>query len=168
MRFEPSFQNSGCWQLPLYSSGQGALWQPCSLPTVFWSLTVHTQFTRWLGLRAPLPFRYLWVHRSSWRKNRCPMVVVGERQGLLLLHHKEWHNGCHLLFTITVGQRLKSTLCRLSLILTWILKIRHYSPPCYTLENWVQERLNDCPCLAPRSICLGLHPRFLSGCGYSV
>ena len=106
-----------------------------------------------------------WVHHQSWKKDGGPKELVGGRgAGPWLLHLEEWCNVCHLLRVYCGPETTQSTLHRSSLIFTNTLKIRHHLPPFYRSGNWVQERLSDCPCLAPKSILLELQPRFISGC----
>lgn len=132
VRVEPSFQNSGCWQLPLYWSGQRALWQPCSLPSVFWSSTLHTQFIQWLGLRVPLPFRYLVSSSPNMEEEQMSHGGGGRETRFVAASQWRMTQWLPFIFYYYCGpEAVKSTLCRLSLILTRTLKIRHYSPPCY-------------------------------------
>lgn len=116
VRLEPSFQNSGCWQLPLFWGMQGALCQPYSLPSVFWNSIVHTQFTQWLGLRVSLPFRYL-VSSSPIMEEEQRSHGGGGREKSFVTA-PSWRMTQWLPFTVYYycgPETMKNTLCRLSL-----------------------------------------------------
>lgn len=95
---------------------QGALCQPCSLSSVFWSSVVHTQFTQWLGFRVPLPFRYP-VSSSLIMEEEQRSHGGGGRETRFAAS-PSWRMIQWLPFTLSYycgPETMESTLCRLSL-----------------------------------------------------